>query len=145
EIWGSGKPMREFLWSEDMADACVYLMETIDFKDIVEKETAKTDQRKNSPPSGGDVRFKRTEGANNQQPTGAFHINIGTGQEVSIKELAETIKEIIGFTGSFYFNTEKPDGTLRKLTDPSKLNKLGWKYSVNLREGLKRIYSWYQA
>ena len=142
EIWGSGKPMREFLWSEDMADACVYLMETIDFKDIVtlnsSQQNIATGQKEHDkipPPSGGGVRYQRTEGAT--------HINIGTGREISIKELAETIRAIIGFMGDFYFNTEKPDGTLRKLTDPSKLTGLGWEYSVELVEGLRRMYMWY--
>ena len=71
------------------------------------------------------------------------HINIGTGKEISIKELAETIKTVVGFKGDFYFNTDKPDGTLRKLTDPTKLNKLGWKYKVELEEGINRMYEWY--
>ncbi|WP_456403374.1 GDP-L-fucose synthase family protein, partial [Hydrogenimonas sp.] len=94
EIWGSGKPMREFLWSEDMADACVFLMENRDFK-----ETYLPDQ---------------TEIRNT-------HINIGTGQDISIKDLAYLIKEIVSFRGNFSFNTDKPDGTMKKLTDPSKL------------------------
>jgi GDP-L-fucose synthase len=115
EIWGSGKPKREFLWSEDMADACVFIMENRDFVDtytIGEKEVRNT------------------------------HINIGTGKDISIKELAETIRKIIGFEGDLVFNSEKPDGTMRKLTDVSKLNSLGWKYKVELEEGLKRVYDW---
>ncbi len=119
EIWGSGKPMREFLWSEDMADACVYLMERVNAKDIFS-------------PFGGDAGGR-----------GGIHINIGTGKEISIKQLAVTIKDTIGYQGDLYFNTERPDGTLRKLTDSSKLNKLGWKYSVELKEGIKRMYEWY--
>ena len=95
EIWGSGKPKREFLWSKDMADACVFIMENRDFSDTYNK---------------GDNEIRNT------------HINIGTGKDVSIKELAETIKDCIGFTGNLVFNTEKPDGTMRKLTDVSKLN-----------------------
>ena len=118
EIWGSGKPMREFLWSEDMADACVYLMEKIDFKDVV-----------NTNSSSKEVRNT--------------HINIGTGKDISIKDLAYLIKEIVGFKGEFCFNTQKPDGTMKKLTDPSKLNSLGWRHSVELKEGLERIYNWY--
>ncbi len=120
EIWGSGKPMREFLWSEDMADACVHLMENVEFKDIVEKQKI--------PGS--------TEVINT-------HINIGTGKEISIRELAETIKGTIGFTGDLVFNSSKPDGTMRKLTDSSKLASLGWKYSVELKEGIARMYNWY--
>ena len=116
EIWGTGKPKREFLWSEDMADACVFIMENRDFSDTYidgEKEIANT------------------------------HINIGTGKDISIKELAETIKSIVGFDGELVFNLTKPDGTMRKLTDVSKLNALGWKHGVELEEGIKKIYQWY--
>ena len=119
EIWGSGKPMREFLWSEDMADACVFLMEKIDFKDIV------------NPSSAQEVRNT--------------HINIGTGKDVSIKDLAFLIKEIIGLKGNFVFNTEKPDGTMKKLTDPTKLHRLGWKHKVELDEGIDNLYNWYKG
>ena len=132
EIWGSGKPMREFLWSEDMANACIYLMENIDFKDIREEERH-SEQSVN----------RAKESARRNKEIRNTHINIGTGKEVSIKELSLTIKDIVGFKGSFYFNTEKPDGTLRKLTDPSKLENLGWRYSVELKEGIARMYNWY--
>jgi GDP-L-fucose synthase len=117
EIWGSGKPKREFLWSEDMADACVFIMENRDFSDTYNK---------------GDKDIRNT------------HINIGTGKDVSIKELAETIQKTIGFKGSLVFNTDKPDGTMRKLTDVSKLNSLGWKHKIELEEGIKEIYRWYK-
>lgn len=116
EIWGSGKPKREFLWSEDMADACVFIMENRNFSDTYNED---------------DKEIRNT------------HINIGTGKDVSIKELAETIKETVGFNGDLVFNTEKPDGTMRKLTDVSKLNGLGWKHKIELKEGVKRIYEWY--
>ena len=116
EIWGSGKPRREFLWSEDMADACVFLMENRDFQDT------------HSP---NDTEIRNT------------HINIGTGIDISIKELAYLIKEIVGFQGEFFFNTEKPDGTMVKLTDPSKLHALGWKHKVDLKSGIRNIYDWY--
>tara|TARA_R110001583_G_scaffold192512_2_gene359087 strand:- start:119 stop:1240 length:1122 start_codon:yes stop_codon:yes gene_type:complete len=123
EIWGSGKPKREFLWSEDMADACVFIMENRDFKDChPELDSGSHEQ----------VEIRNT------------HINIGTGQDISIKELAVTIKEIIGFKGNLVFNTNKPDGTIRKLTDVSKLNALGWKYTVELEEGIEKIYNWYK-
>lgn len=120
EIWGSGKPRREFLWSEDMADACVYLMEKVDFKDILDSQFL-----------GSNVEIRNT------------HINIGTGKDISIKELAYMIKDIVGFDGELYFNTDKPDGTMVKMTDVSKLNKLGWKYKVELKEGIKRVYAKY--
>lgn len=116
EIWGSGKPKREFLWSKDMADACVFIMENRDFSDTYNQ---------------GDKDIRNT------------HINIGTGKDVSIKELAETIQNTIGFKGSLVFNTDKPDGTMRKLTDVSKLNSLGWKHKIELEEGIKKAYNWY--
>lgn len=116
EIWGSGKPKREFLWSEDMADACVFLMENRNFKDTFLK---------------------------NQKEVRNTHINIGTGKDISIKELAETIKKVIEFNGDLIFNTDKPDGTMRKLTDVSKLNGLGWKHTVELEDGIKKAYQWY--
>ncbi len=124
EIWGTGKPKREFLWSEDMADACVFIMENRDFKEII------------SSSLWGDAEGREDEIRNT-------HINIGTGKEISIKELAETIRSIIGFKGELVFNSAKPDGTMRKLTDVSKLNDLGWKYTVELQEGIKTIYDWY--
>lgn len=116
EIWGSGLPKREFLWSNDMADACVFLMENIDFKDTYS-------------PSQKEIRNT--------------HINIGTGKEISIKSLAELIKKIVGYQGDLTFNTNKPDGTLRKLTDVSKLHALGWKHSVELEEGIEKLYQWF--
>lgn len=134
EIWGSGRPMREFLWSEDMADACVYLMERIDFGHLTGETTVfaledgKTCEALNS---------KSSEIRNT-------HVNIGTGIEISIRELAETIKSVIGFEGEFYYNEEKPDGTLRKLTDVSKLNELGWRHRVELEQGIAMLYQWYQ-
>ncbi|WP_286338034.1 GDP-L-fucose synthase family protein [Hydrogenimonas cancrithermarum] len=131
EIWGSGKPMREFLWSEDMADACVFLMEKIDFEDIV-KEQFNIQHSK----------FKINEFSNEVRNT---HINIGTGKDISIKDLAHLIKEIVGFQGEFVFNTEKPDGTMKKLTDPSKLHSLGWKHKIELDKGIKKIYNWYKG
>ena len=99
-----------------MADACVFIMESRNFID-----TYDSDQ----------LEIRNT------------HINIGTGKEISIKELAEMIKEIVGFEGELTFNLEKPDGTMRKLTDVSKLNGLGWKYEMELSQGIKKIYEWY--
>ncbi len=116
EIWGTGRPLREFLWSEELADACVYLMEKIDFSDLV-----KQDQKE----------IRNT------------HINIGTGKEISIRDLAYLIKDKIGYNGELYFNTEKPDGTLRKLTDVSKLHELGWHHNIEIEEGISKMYNWY--
>ncbi|MEA3352944.1 MAG: GDP-L-fucose synthase [Campylobacterota bacterium] len=128
EIWGSGKPRREFLYSEDMADACIYLMENTDFEEIVQKSLPTT----NYPLQTGFSDEIRN-----------IHLNIGTGVDISIGELAELIKNIIGFKGKLYFNTEKPDGTMVKLTDPSKLHSLGWKHKVELEDGIKTMYAWY--
>ncbi len=129
EIWGSGTPRREFLWSEDMADACVYLMEKVDFKDIISEQFGVN--------KGCDTIEYQTKEIRNT------HINIGTGIDISIKELAYLIKDIVGFKGKFYFNTSKPDGTILKRTDPSKLHQLGWKHRVELEEGIRRVYRWY--
>jgi GDP-L-fucose synthase len=130
EIWGSGTPQREFLYSEDMADACVFLMENIDFKDIVE-------QQYNIQPNN---QYTNTLIHREVRNT---HLNIGTGTDVSIKDLAYMIKDLICFKGEFYFNTNKPDGTMKKVTNVSKLHKLGWSHAVELKEGIKRIYDWY--
>ena len=129
EIWGSGKPRREFLYSEDMADACVFLLENRDFKDTYQSEDGSNDTC--TPNSVQTQEIRNT------------HINIGTGVDVSIKELAETIKKIVGYEGELYFDSSKPDGTMVKLTDPSKLHALGWKHTVELEEGIRRVYEWY--
>jgi len=123
EIWGTGAPLREFLWSEEMADACVYLLENTDFEDLI---------RINS-------------GADGERPKEIrnTHINIGTGKEITIKNLAILIKEKIGFEGKLEFNTSKPDGTMRKLTDPSKLHSLGWHHQIEIEEGIVKLYDWY--
>ncbi|MEA2049086.1 MAG: GDP-L-fucose synthase [Campylobacterota bacterium] len=130
EIWGSGKPMREFLWSEDMADACVFLMEHREFKD-----TYTIIDGSNTTCTPNEVKSQEIRNT---------HINIGTGIDISIRELAEIIKEIIGFQGELYFNEDKPDGTMKKLTDVSKLHGLGWKHKVELKEGIEKMYRWYK-
>ena len=123
EVWGSGAPLREFLWSEEMADACVYLMENTDFKDVSPLPSALS--------SMPEVRNT--------------HINIGTGKEISIKTLAGLIKTVTGFKGELVFNTSKPDGTLRKLTDVSKLHALGWQHKIEIEEGVRKMYEWYKG
>ena len=129
EIWGSGKPRREFLYSEDMADACVFLLENRDFKDTYEVEDGTNDSC--TPNSVKAKEIRNT------------HINIGTGVDISIRELAETIKKIVDYKGELYFNDTKPDGTMVKLTDPSKLHALGWKHKVDLEDGIRTVYEWY--
>ncbi|WP_081965038.1 GDP-L-fucose synthase family protein [Dokdonia donghaensis] len=115
EIWGTGSPRREFLWSQDMADACVHIMEKTSFEQV-----------------RGDSNEVRNT-----------HINIGTGIDISIKELAMLIKSTVGFKGKLAFDTSKPDGTPRKLTNVDKLHELGWKHTVNLEEGVVNLYNWY--
>jgi len=117
ELWGSGKPLREFLWSEDMADATVFIMENVNFSDLTNVITNKE--------------IRNT------------HINIGTGKDISIKDLAILTKNIITFEGQFVFNVNKPDGTYRKLTNVTKLNSLGWKHTIEIHEGIKKLYDWY--
>ena len=114
-IWGTGTPKREFLWSEDMAQACVFIMEKVDFPNLT-----------------GDLKEVRNT-----------HINIGSGEEISIKDLAFAVKDVVGFTGELAFDVTKPDGTMRKLTDVSKLHALGWEHKTSLNSGLKKFYEWY--
>jgi GDP-L-fucose synthase len=166
EIWGSGKPRREFLWSEDMADACVFLMENRDFKDTFHSRHPESplpvilseakDLSRTSTETLHSLRSLRVtnlchpepslrhpERSEGSQEIRNTHINIGTGEDISIKELAYLIKEIVGYEGELYFNTDKPDGTMIKLTDPSKLHALGWKHKVELSDGIKSMYNWY--
>ncbi|MBN2664695.1 MAG: GDP-L-fucose synthase [Bacteroidales bacterium] len=127
ELWGTGSPKREFLHSADLADACVYIMENINFKDVLTKE-----YKINSPI------FPLTN-----HEVRNTHINIGVGEDLSIKELATMIKEIIGYKGEIFWNTQKPDGTPRKLLDVSKLTSLGWKAKTSLKNGLMEVISNY--
>ena len=116
ELWGTGKPMREFLWSEDMADACIYVMQNVDFKDLIKdkKEIRNT------------------------------HINIGTGKDISIKDLAHLIAGETSYEGKIYFDSSKPDGTMKKLTDVTKINSLGWKHKIEIDEGVRKMLDWYK-
>jgi len=114
-LWGTGKPLREFLWSEEMADACVYIMERVDFADL--------------KGAGPEVRN--------------CHINIGTGEEISIRDLAYLIRETVGYKGSISFDASKPDGTMRKLTDVTKLHSLGWHHAIDIKNGVRMMYAWY--
>lgn len=118
-LWGSGKPLREFMWSEDMASACIYIMEHCDFEQVCPQKT-----------SGCEIRN--------------CHINIGTGEELSIRDLAQLIARKFNYPAHcICFDKTHPDGTMRKLCDPSKLHKLGWRHQVNLNEGISRLCSWY--
>ena len=115
-LWGTGTPLREFMWSEEMADASVFVMEHVDFKDTYKE---------------GDKDIRNC------------HINIGTGKEITIRQLAERIVETVGYQGKLTFDSSKPDGTLRKLTDPSKLHSLGWHHQIEIEEGVRKMYEWY--
>ena len=121
-LWGSGKPMREFLWSEEMADASVHVLLNVDFKDTY------------------DSNIKNADGITEIRNC---HINVGTGKELSIKEVAEKIMKEIDFKGELLWDSSKPDGTLRKLTDASKLHRLGWSHKIEIDEGIHRLYEWY--
>lgn len=115
-LWGTGSPMREFLWSEEMADASVHVLLNVDFKDTYDK---------------------------NQKEVRNCHINVGTGKELTIREVAEKIVKTIDFKGQLLWDATKPDGTPRKLTDVSKLHRLGWHHKVEIDEGIRRLYKWY--
>lgn len=110
-LWGTGKPLREFLYVDDLAEAIIFMMENIEAKDIYEN--------------------------------GITHLNIGTGNDISISELASVISKIVGFNGKIEYDKTKPDGTPRKLMDVSRINKLGWKYKTGLEEGIEKTYKWF--
>lgn len=128
-LWGSGKPMREFLHSDDMADACVYVLEHIDFEHEMLAGI-----------KGG---IKPNDPKPVQKEVRNTHINIGTGKDLTIADLAELIKEITGYQGKIIWDADKPDGTMRKLLDVSKLHSLGWKEKYSLKEGINSVYERY--
>ncbi|MHB2153636.1 GDP-L-fucose synthase [Calditrichota bacterium GD2] len=110
-LWGSGKPRREFLYVDDLADAIFFLMNNIDARDLYDQ--------------------------------GITHLNIGTGEDLTIRELADIIKKVVGYEGEIKYDTSKPDGTPRKLLDVTRLHELGWKHKISLEEGIKRTYEWF--
>ncbi|MCR6578791.1 GDP-L-fucose synthase [Campylobacter insulaenigrae] len=116
EIWGSGNTRREFIHSQDLADACIFIMNNIDFSHLYDKDVK---QIKNT------------------------HINVGTGKDLSIKDLAYLIKDIVGFKGEIRFDTSKPDSPMNRLLDCSKIHSLGWKHKIELEDGAKNMYKWY--
>ncbi|WP_096020215.1 GDP-L-fucose synthase family protein [Campylobacter lanienae] len=116
EIWGDGTPTREFLHSDDLAEAALFIMKNINFKDLID----------------------------NSKEIQNTHLNIGPNKNITIKELATLIKEIVGFKGDLAFNTNRPNGAMNKLTDCSKIHSLGWKHKINLEEGVKMLYQWYK-
>lgn len=126
-LWGSGKPRREILHADELADACLYIMEHIDFPDLLKNTSGAY--------SNGIV---KDEIRNTQ-------VNIGLGYDYTLFEIAMKVKQIVGFTGTIEWNTEMPDGTFQKLTDITKLNELGWKSKISLDEGIKSTYDYYKA
>ena len=122
-LWGTGRPMREFLWSEEMADASVHVLLNVDFKDTYDPSVKNAD---------GITEIRNC------------HINVGTGKEISIREVAELIQKEIGFRGEIRWDASKPDGTLKKLTDVKKLHNLGWHHKIEIDEGIHRLYNWYK-
>ena len=146
-LWGTGTPLREFLWSEEMADASVHVLLNVNFSDVIGMEKyssvhfgasadGSTDRNTNAGrggavPSLGEIRN--------------CHINVGTGKELTIRELSELIVKTVGFTGEVFFDSSKPDGTMRKLIDVSKLHSLGWHHKIEIDEGVQRLFDWYKA
>jgi GDP-L-fucose synthase len=146
-LWGSGKPLREFLWSEDMADASVYILLNVDFKDIIGVD--KYSSVHYGVSTDGAVDRNHSVGRGGAIPSiGEIrncHINVGTGKELTIRELSELVVNAVGFKGIVEFDSSKPDGTMRKLIDVSKLHSLGWTHKVEIDNGVKMLFDWYKS
>ena len=144
-LWGTGKPLREFLWSEDMADASVHVLLNVNFSDIIGVEKYSSVHYGNK--ADGIVDRNHSTGRGGAIPSlGEIrncHINVGTGKELTIRNLSELVVKVVGFTGIVEFDTAKPDGTMRKLIDVSKLHSLGRTHKVEIEEGVQRLFSWY--
>ena len=145
-LWGTGTPLREFLWSEDMADASVHILLNVNFSDIIGIE--KYSQVHYGVAADGAVDRNHSTGRGGAIPSlGEIrncHINIGTGKELTIRELAELVVKTVGFEGELCFDPTKPDGTMRKLIDVSKLHSLGWTHKVEIEDGVQRLFDWYK-
>ena len=146
-LWGTGTPLREFLWSEDMADASVHVLLNVDFKDVIGIE--KYSSVHYGASTDGAVDRNHSAGRGGAIPAlGEIrncHINVGTGKELTIRELSELVVKAVGFEGTVEFDTSKPDGTMRKLIDVSKLHSLGWTHKVDIDEGVLKLFEWYKA
>ena len=145
-LWGTGKPLREFLWSEDMADASVHVLLNVDFKDVIGIE--KYSSVHFGASTDGAVDRNHSAGRGGAIPSlGEIrncHINVGTGKELTIRELSELVVKAVGFEGEVEFDATKPDGTMRKLIDVSKLHSLGWTHKIEIDEGVRKLFEWYQ-
>ena len=145
-LWGTGTPLREFLWSEDMADASVHVLLNVDFSDIIGIE--KYSSVHYGATTDGAVDRNHSTGRGGAIPSlGEIrncHINVGTGKELTIRELSELVVKAVGFTGIVEFDSSKPDGTMRKLIDVSKLHSLGWTHKVEIEDGVRKLFDWYK-
>ncbi len=145
-LWGTGKPLREFLWSEDMADASVHVLLNVNFSDIIGIE--KYSSVHYGVKADGVVDRNHSTGRGGAIPSlGEIrncHINVGTGKELTIRELSELVVKAVGFKGTVEFDASKPDGTMRKLIDVSKLHSLGWTHKVEIEDGVKKLFEWYK-
>ena len=146
-LWGTGSPLREFLWSEDMADASVHVLLHVRFADIIGIE--KYSSVHYGASADGTVDRNHSAGRGGAIPAlGEIrncHINVGTGKELTIRRLASLVKDAVGFDGEIRFDATKPDGTMRKLIDVSKLHSLGWTHKVEIEQGVRKLYEWYAA
>ena len=146
-LWGTGTPLREFLWSEDMADASVHILLNVDFADIIGIE--KYSSVHYGAAADGAVNRDNSAGRGGAIPQlGEIrncHINVGTGKELTIRQLSELVAKAVGFEGVIEFDASKPDGTPRKLIDVSKLHRLGWTHKVEIEDGVQRLYQWYTS
>jgi GDP-L-fucose synthase len=145
-LWGTGTPLREFLWSEDMADASVHVLLNVNFSDIIGIE--KYSSVHYGAATDGTIDRNHSAGRGGAIPQlGEIrncHINVGTGKELTIRKLSELVAKAVEFDGTIDFDTTKPDGTMRKLIDVSKLHSLGWTHKVEIEEGVQRLFLWYQ-
>ena len=146
-LWGTGTPLREFLWSEDMADASVHVLLNVDFKDVIGIE--KYSSVHYGASTDGAVDRNHSAGRGGAIPSlGEIrncHINVGTGKELTIRELSELVVKAVGFEGVVEFDATKPDGTMRKLIDVSKLHSLGWTHKVEIEDGVAKLFQWYKS
>lgn len=146
-LWGTGTPLREFLWSEDMADASVHVLLNVDFSDIIGIE--KYSSVHYGVAADGVVDRNHSTGRGGYIPSlGEIrncHINVGTGKELTIRELSQLVVKAVGFEGEVAFDASKPDGTMRKLIDVSKLHSLGWTHKVEIEDGVQKLFDWYKA
>lgn len=145
-LWGTGTPFREFLWSEDMADASVHVLLNVNFSDIIGIGKYSSVQMGASVEGATDrnTNFGRGGAIPSLGEIRNCHINVGTGKELTIHALSELIVKTIGFSGEVFFDSSKPDGTMRKLVDVSKLHSLGWHHKVEIEDGVQRLFDWYR-